>query len=125
MFDFWNILPAAHQVERDELCVCARLCVGVHFVCLCARVQAHVREAAAMPTRWGMVAAQAAIFFFLSSIKFGLLSASSFTENACWLKLCWKNIDKNHIFIGNSFLLFMCYRRQRTAVWLCVSVEII
>lgn len=70
MFDFWNILSAAHQVERDELCMCARLCVDVRSVCLClcVLVQAHVCEAAAMPTRWGMVAAQPAIFsFFLAS----------------------------------------------------------
>lgn len=38
MFDFWNILSAAHQVERDEPCVCACLCVDVRFVCLCVRV---------------------------------------------------------------------------------------
>lgn len=70
MFDFWNILSAAHQVERDELCMCECLCVDVRSVCLClcVRVQAHVCEAAAMPTRWGMVAAQPAIFsFFLAS----------------------------------------------------------
>lgn len=34
------------------------------FVCEC--VQAHVCEAAAMPTRWGMVAAQPAIFLSFS-----------------------------------------------------------
>lgn len=33
---------------------------------MCASVQAHVCEAAAMPTRWGMVAAQPAIFLSFS-----------------------------------------------------------
>lgn len=39
------------------VCWCA-LCASV-----CARVQAHVCEAAAMPTRWGMVASQPQLFF--------------------------------------------------------------
>ncbi len=47
------------------LYACVFVCVSMSK-CVCVYVQAHVCEAAAMPTRWGMVAAQPAIFLSFS-----------------------------------------------------------
>lgn len=67
--------------------VCVYLCMCVHeraCACVCACVQAHVCEAAAMPTRWGMVAAQPAIFLSFSP-EHQVWSPISLVLNRIWL----------------------------------------
>ena len=59
-------------------------------------MQAHVCEAAAMPTRWGMVAAQPAIFLsFSPEHQVWSPSASSSIQSVGWLKMWSRRVSIN------------------------------
>lgn len=79
--------------------VCVFVCWCALCVSVCACAGACVRGCCCHAYEMGDGSCTASYFFFLSSIKFGLPSASFLTENSCCLKLLWKNIlIKSHVY---------------------------
>lgn len=74
----WTVHVCVCPLCVSSLCTCICVVECVHSiecmsaredvrVCVCMHAQGSVRKAAAMPTRWGMVAAQPAFFLSFSS----------------------------------------------------------